>query len=228
MPAFGLGLWFLISLGYRDSFLMLNGQPTWLGDLLFPHITNLGDSVIACSLLALYAWRRDAALVVVAILAIAASGIAAQLLKNLVFADWPRPLTVFGENQVHHFAHERLYHKSFPSGHSTTATCAGLAWAYALRQRQWLLQLGASGLGLIIVFSRVYIGVHFVGDAMAGVALGMAITLPLYYYFYPRVQNWVGSWPAQLVPRIHTGMLVLAVICFTVAVALRYKHWWLL
>jgi undecaprenyl-diphosphatase len=62
---------------------------------------------------------------------------------------------------------------SFPSGHAMSACATAAAVAVlAPRLRWWVLGLAAA-----IAFSRVYLGVHFWFDVLAGAALGLAIGL---------------------------------------------------
>jgi membrane-associated phospholipid phosphatase len=60
----------------------------------------------------------------------------------------------------------------FPSGHvsATTAFMVGLALLFRWRRRGWSFVLGWIGL---MALSRVYLGRHFVGDLLGGVAIGL-------------------------------------------------------
>lgn len=60
---------------------------------------------------------------------------------------------------------------SFPSGHATTAAAA--ATALALLVPRW--RILAVAVALFVGASRVLLGVHFVGDVLAGFALGIAV-----------------------------------------------------
>lgn len=69
---------------------------------------------------------------------------------------------------------------SFPSGHATTAMVMFGTVAYLVarlestrRQRRWTLGL-AAGLILLIGLSRIYLGVHYPSDVLAGYLSGLA------------------------------------------------------
>ena len=71
---------------------------------------------------------------------------------------------------------------SFPSGHAANsfAVCVLLGLCY----RRWLMAL--LGFAATIAFSRVYVGVHYPSDALAGAALGTAIGLLVHRLFERR------------------------------------------
>jgi undecaprenyl-diphosphatase len=62
---------------------------------------------------------------------------------------------------------------SFPSGHATTAFAGAVALSYLWRRAAPLFFLLAAA----IAFSRVYVGVHYPGDVLAGAALGSLVGL---------------------------------------------------
>lgn len=61
----------------------------------------------------------------------------------------------------------------FPSGHATVSFAA--ASTLARLQRSKRVAWGVRALAAAIAFSRVYLGVHYVGDVIAGALLGEAI-----------------------------------------------------
>jgi membrane-associated phospholipid phosphatase len=73
---------------------------------------------------------------------------------------------------------------SFPSDHSTAAGAIAVGLLLAARPgRARLIAWITVAAALTLAFSRVYVGVHYPGDVLAGLALGAVVTA-------------VGAWPA--------------------------------
>jgi undecaprenyl-diphosphatase len=60
---------------------------------------------------------------------------------------------------------------SFPSGHATTAFAAAVATAMLIPSLRWPALI----LAALVSFSRVYLGVHYPIDIIAGAVLGAAV-----------------------------------------------------
>ena len=98
--------------------------------------------------------------------AVAAAGVAVTVLKELF--DRARP-PVSGIDAVGLIPESA----SFPSGHAATAFAAAVAvGAFYPGVRRPLL-----GLAAVVALSRVYLGVHYASDVLAGTALGVALGL---------------------------------------------------
>jgi undecaprenyl-diphosphatase len=62
---------------------------------------------------------------------------------------------------------------SFPSGHAATSVAGAVIIGYLIGGRAWIVGVVAAA----VAFSRVYIGVHYPLDVLAGAALGAAVAL---------------------------------------------------
>jgi membrane-associated phospholipid phosphatase len=107
--------------------------------------------------------------------AVAISGFFASLSKHVIGRIRP---SADPDAQVLEFAVMafRSSWASFPSGHATTATAAALALALAYHRQAWAWL----ALGLMASLSRALLGVHWFTDCLAGILLGLAVTLALH------------------------------------------------
>ena len=103
-----------------------------------------------------------------ALASFAASSIFVKLLKG-TFAR-PRPIAVLLDARV---LVESGAGYSFPSGHATLAFA--VAFVFAAKYPKFRYPLFA--LAALVALSRIYIGMHFPSDVLAGAALGSAVGL---------------------------------------------------
>lgn len=68
---------------------------------------------------------------------------------------------------------------SFPSSHAANSFAAATLFALFYSRRRWIYYT----LAAVIAFSRVYVGVHYPFDVLAGALIGFFSAL-LVYYFY--------------------------------------------
>jgi undecaprenyl-diphosphatase len=150
--------------------------PGWLEELM-RDLTALGSlgvlslvSLAAVGFLVLQGKRHLAVLVVVAV----GGGMLVSTLTKLGF-DRPRP------DLVPHAT--RVYTASFPSGHAMMAAVTYLTLGALLARAQPLLRLKLYLIGLattltaLVGISRIYLGVHWPTDVLAGWTLGAAWAL---------------------------------------------------
>ena len=143
----------------------------WLGcdllDTVFVELSSLGAWTIALVALAWLAdsgrrvfWRHVLALA----LALTLIGFVNQVVK--VAVGRPRPVKTLTDVRI--VDRVLLESRSFPSGHALAAFFFMTYVALARRRsRFWALLLAS-----LVAFSRVYVGMHFPSDILAGAALG--------------------------------------------------------
>ncbi len=143
-------------------FLVLNGLSRYTGDGLWAHLTVLGDTVVALTLLLAFAGRKPAVLWCAVLAALLATAWA-QGLKHIF--DELRPPAVLSAEMLHIIG-PALQKHSFPSGHTTTIFVLAAVLCMQLRG------LGLRGLFILIAIfvglSRAVVGVHWPLDILAG------------------------------------------------------------
>ncbi len=154
-------------------FWILNSSLGLPGDYLFIAITCTGYAVpaffIGLAGLKLYGGltRRNAALLLAAMIA---GGGVVHGIKSVYIKD--RPIGYFANKPELkaklHTPFRQLRHRTFPSGHSQTAftVAAFLVILFRRNAAAWLLWAA------MVAVSRVYLGLHFPIDILAGGILG--------------------------------------------------------
>ncbi len=141
-------------------------------DALFVAITSTGSLLFFLTAAALVYWLWDKRLGLYLSVLLLASGAVNAYLKALF--GLPRPPAVF------HKVVPPLMDNGFPSGHAQTSTAFWSGLALVLRG--WWIPLGIV-LTALVALSRVYLGVHFVGDVLGGVAIGLGLGVAGYVGF---------------------------------------------
>ena len=148
-------------------------------------------AAIAIAALLLVRLRREAALLAATILS---GWVVNTLIKVLV--GRPRPTI------VSHLA--EAGGSSFPSGHSFNSAVVYMAIALALaalsarRGVRWSLIAGAAALTALIALSRVWLGVHYPSDVLAGWLGGMGWALTASALLYRPAKNFADAAAPQL------------------------------
>lgn len=96
-----------------------------------------------------------------------ASGVLVQVLKRVW--ERPRPSNLPGALVA---ADERIFSKSFPSGHSCTTAAMAMVLTVVFWRRSPGVVLSAWVVTLLVMLSRVYRGVHYPSDVLAGALVG--------------------------------------------------------
>lgn len=160
---------------HRSARWLAQHRDVWSTQVLVP-ITHWGGpagQAVWLVLVSALAAVRGRSWLPVLLGAVGGGGITAVVLVAKVLVGRPRPTSPFALIPTSGF--------SFPSGHATGAAAVGLLCAWILCRwvvRPWAAQVSvwaASGAAIgLIGFSRLYLGVHFVTDVLAGWLLGAA------------------------------------------------------
>jgi len=184
----------------------LNG---WL-ELPMRFFTFLGSENFFFLVLPLIYWSIDAKLGLQVGLILATSNCLKPILKMSLVS--PRPYWI--SEQVKAFVAEGSF--GIPSGHAQDAAAIWGVMAYGVRKR-WV-SIVAIVLIFLIGFSRLFLGVHFVHDVLAGWLVG-AVLLWVFTRFWNRASIWIQTKSArqQMMIAFAASLLVIAVGALLVA-----------
>ena len=163
-------------------------------DHLFPIITRTTTwlpTLIVLLYVIIRTWgKRSLAIIVLLALAIVlADQVSSALIKPLVCRLRPThdPDTAPFIHIVNNYR-GGLY--GFVSSHAANSFAVATLTSLLLRNRYYTIAITLWA--AITSYSRIYLGVHFVGDILCGAALGIGIALVLYYlnyFFYKKYYN---------------------------------------
>ena len=162
-------------LDHQLFFAINNGWSMPVFDYLFWMTSTFGNGLgmVLIAGVGLWGWDRDVfrrhwGWIIVAVLA---GAVVIQAMKYGI--SRPRPLSTFapllesGEVYIN-VVGRPLHHRAFPSGH-TQAVASVLVYLTWLYPRYWLWW----GSGIVLAgIGRIYVGVHFPSDVLAGALLG--------------------------------------------------------
>lgn len=117
--------------------------------------------------------------------AVAASGIAVNIIKLVIGRARPRHFDTLGHLAFDPFAGASAF-ASFPSGHAATAFSAGLALALLIPRRRMVF----IALACWVAASRVAISVHYLTDVAVGGAIGALFAFYFRGWFSERGMLW--------------------------------------
>lgn len=170
-----------------SNWLHTNGSPPLTKAMWI--FTSLHASVVVCTvavLIGLYLWRRRRHFWVVALWLSVFGGLLLNKFLKLVFH---RARPQFRDTV------QSLSSYSFPSGHTMIATVFyGALAVFVIGQiKNWPLRILSAVLALMLIllvaFSRIYLGAHYLSDVLAAMAEGfawIALSLTGLYYFWNR------------------------------------------
>lgn len=170
--------WGVIQLFFSqtDLFLAINSTHNSFSDFFFYWITYLGDGLacVAVILVLLFIRYWQAILGIIVFLL---SGLIAQLLKRFVFSEYRRPFAELNDQYDLYSVPgvEQVLTLSFPSGHTVTAFALTffISSLTGTSNRSWWFCL----LAIMIGFSRIYLGQHYMIDVYVGSIIGVLTAL---------------------------------------------------
>jgi undecaprenyl-diphosphatase len=159
----------MIQLDHRLERWVVHHRTGWL-DPLFRGLTYAATDGLLWLLLALvlaYVWRRPAVFFYVvvadAVADLTSYGLRAAIPRQRPPLVYPEPVPLVHVPASH----------SFPSGHAATSfACAAMLASFRPRLAPPLFLLAAA-----VAYSRVYVGVHYPLDVLAGAVLGVAVAV---------------------------------------------------
>lgn len=148
----------------------------------FAMVTNLGDTEMALVIASVLLWwtgrRQTYALIGIVVLV----ALVNTSIKDLV--DLPRP------HDPAVIQWEVVDRSSFPSGHSAVA---GALWG-GLAALGHMPAAVAAPIIVAVMVSRLYLGVHYLGDVLAGALLGVGLAAG-FARLWPAVVGWFSGRP---------------------------------
>jgi membrane-associated phospholipid phosphatase len=163
-------------------------------DAFFRAITSLGDATVYVLALPFFFWCVDTSLGAHAGLLFLSTSYVANGLKDLF--QQPRPFQLDFSVKL-----DDATGYGLPSFHTMEAT---IMWGmFAMWYKKKWLWLVAISMMILIGFSRIYLGVHFPTDVLAGFVLGV-LALWLYASGGPIIEKWLKGLDFR-------GQIVLAV-----------------
>jgi len=140
------------------------------------YLTYLGETIIiSCIIISILLWKRKRKWIVPVWLSLISTVIITYILKYII--NRPRP---FQEGFSHIITAPS---PSFPSAHSS-AVFAIIPFLYILYPKGRIIWMT---LGLVVLFSRIYLGVHYLSDVLFGTLIGMAIAT---FFIYSTDKKW--------------------------------------
>ncbi|XRO75232.1 phosphatase PAP2 family protein [Methanocaldococcus sp. 28A] len=143
-------------------FYLINSHYNSILDTIMILISKTVYPIIAISILIILIKNRKFGIKLIFVLFLAT--VIAFSLKYLI--NEPRPYLVLGN--VHLLCYEG-YESSFPSGHTTLAFTLATSFLYYSRKIGLLFLIWA----ILVAYSRVYVGVHYPFDIIAGMIIGV-------------------------------------------------------
>lgn len=180
------GILLLLLNGKAAAFIALNSYHPFYLNVFFINYTFIGDGLFALCLIAIYFFYFKKKQQGFALLySFLISGLAAQLLKNLV--NSPRPKLYFEAGTYLNFIEGVTLsgHSGFPSGHTATAFAIATVLVLMMTNKAWQIIILLAA--VLVGYSRIYLAQHFLLDVIVGALLGSVSGILAFYMAQNRI-----------------------------------------
>ena len=171
-------------------------------DFVFQLFTVFGEEEILIVLLGFIYWCYDKKIGELMGLTIFVSLALNSMLKLVIARQ--RPFVV--DNSIVNIRPSTSGGYSFPSGHTQTAATTYFSIYYALKKR-WVLIL-AIVITTLVAISRMYLGVHYLTDVLAGAFIGILIS----YFIMNKLKD------EKKLVKLYQILLLLSILGFIVVI----------
>ena len=155
-------------------------------DILFLHITRLGESIVPYIFISLCYWLLDKRTGFVLFLAFQLGMMTKDILKEITFVN--RPWLLSDKVQPVEAAKAHASGYSFPSGHTVRGITAISGISIATWKNNKFVSLFFILLGIAVLFSRNYLGVHTSQDVIVGFLISV-----IYLFAAVKFFNWIDK-----------------------------------
>ncbi|MBQ9716151.1 MAG: phosphatase PAP2 family protein [Clostridia bacterium] len=163
------------------TFLQKTASPFF--DLFWTLVTMFGEEVILVAIVSFLYWCFNKSFAKCLGYSVLTSITANCITKNIVSRDRPFQNTDWN---IENKRPDTADGFSFPSGHTQVCTSLFVSMAIWIKKRwMWVFAITIS---VLVAFSRLYLGVHFPTDVIAGFALGILFSF-LCCYLHQKIQN---------------------------------------
>ncbi|MBN2605529.1 MAG: phosphatase PAP2 family protein [Bacilli bacterium] len=173
------------TLGFTISFVewLQSSQNAFL-DYFFNVISFLGEQYIFIIILGFIYWSYNKKMGEFLGLTLGFTSVVNNVLKVMINA--PRPFTQYPD-RVHNLRPSTSSGTSFPSGHTQNFSTLLFSISFFLKKK-WLLMISIIFV-VLMMFSRMYLGVHYLEDVLVGGLLGFIIAYLSYRIFHKLYEN---------------------------------------
>jgi membrane-associated phospholipid phosphatase len=172
------------------GFYFLNPWHNRVLDYFFIYYTNLGDGFFCVTIALLLFIFKKKYLSLMAFSSYAISGIIAQVLKYFILEA--RPALYLKDSTYMYFIEGVTLHNlhAFPSGHTASAFALAGVLSFSTKNKKYSTLFLT--LAILVGYSRIYLGQHFIDDVVVGSVLGFVSAIFCWIIFEKLFNRWLG------------------------------------